>query len=415
MKEIIELEIHRNFDQIESWIEKEKEAAPALLYSSVDLRESFFKLASVDTNIFPAGFNNLCAMNFTKLKSALNRFIKTNFKDVKTALLFCEDHTRNRFYLENIYYLAKTIEACGIKCTISTFFNDHPNVCKNDGFLNLETASGQTITVYCLEYILKNKQAFSMDICFLNNDLSDGNFSKLNNLEVPISPHPNLGWHKRKKSDHISKLNQLTHRLTKECKLSIDPWLMSTLITPIKHIDINSENDRNKIKREAEKLLELIKQKYQEHNIKDSPYLVIKSDTGTYGMGVISIQSPDEIEHLNRKKRNKLLKGKSAVPIQNLIIQEGIPSENKIDDFTSEEVLYHVNGTMVGGFYRIHERKTKKDILNSKGMSFKAYCHNLNKHECENNSCGISKKISKASYVIGQLANLAAQQEFQNL
>ena len=77
-------------------------------------------------------------------------------------------------------------------------------------------------------------------------------------------------------------------------------------------------------------------------------------------MGVISIDSPDDILNLNRKNRNKLHKGKSSMPIQNLIIQEGIPSANIIDNQTSEEVLYHLNGNTIGGFYRLHQKKSIK-------------------------------------------------------
>mgnify|MGYP000918984348 CR=1 FL=1 len=46
--------------------------------------------------------------------------------------------------------------------------------------------------------------------------------------------------------------------------------------------------------------------KYKEHKIKETPYIILKSENGTYGMGVIKIESPDQITSLNRKNRNKL-------------------------------------------------------------------------------------------------------------
>ena len=78
-------------------------------------------------------------------------------------------------------------------------------------------------------------------------------------------------------------------------------------------------------------------------------------------------------------------------------------------------MIYNLNGTTVGGFYRIHEKKSKTDILNSKGMIFKSYCDNIEKHGKQNNACGIPRKINKSSYVLAQLANLSAQIEFNNL
>ena len=159
----------------------------------------------------------------------------------------------------------------------------------------------------------------------------------------------------------------------------------------------------------ATELLNEIKAKYVEHNITSAPYLVLKANNGTYGMGVISVNNPDDIKSLNRKNRNKLFKGKSSTPIESLIIQEGIPSIKVIDKATSEEVIYNVNGTTVGGFYRMHNAKSDKDILNSKGMEFKSFCKNNNEHN--NKSIIEDISVSKTSYIIAQLANLSAQKE----
>ena len=45
--------------EIDRWIESACAGVFVPLYSSVDLRVSDYKLVPVDTNIFPAGFNNL--------------------------------------------------------------------------------------------------------------------------------------------------------------------------------------------------------------------------------------------------------------------------------------------------------------------------------------------------------------------
>ena len=44
---------------IEHWFRRQWMEHNAPFYSSVDLRNSGFKLAPVDTNLFPGGFNNL--------------------------------------------------------------------------------------------------------------------------------------------------------------------------------------------------------------------------------------------------------------------------------------------------------------------------------------------------------------------
>ena len=45
--------------EIEHWFRQKWMEHAAPFYASVDLRNSGFKLAPVDTNLFPAGFNNL--------------------------------------------------------------------------------------------------------------------------------------------------------------------------------------------------------------------------------------------------------------------------------------------------------------------------------------------------------------------
>ena len=344
--------IESKFNSILKWLENEKAASSQIIYTSVDIRESSNKITSIDTNVFPAGFNNLCETNHSIIKDSITQFINTNFPSTNNILLFCEDHTRNLFYLENVYQLTQIIQDAGFKVTIGTFFNDHPQVCETNGYLDLKTMNDQPFRIYCLNFILKNLSQFNFDICLLNNDLTNGDLNALKELGLPIVPDVNMGWYKRQKSTHFKTFNDLIHKMITDCQLDIDPWQLSTLFKTESNININNESDRNRLADAATELLNEIKAKYVEHNITSAPYLVLKANNGTYGMGVISVNSPDDIKSLNRKNRNKLFKGKSSTPIESLIIQEGIPSIKVIDKATSEEVIYNVNGTTVGGFYQ---------------------------------------------------------------
>ena len=49
---------------IEHWFRTQWQERTVPFYSSVDLRNSGFKLAPVDTNLFPGGFNNPALSNF---------------------------------------------------------------------------------------------------------------------------------------------------------------------------------------------------------------------------------------------------------------------------------------------------------------------------------------------------------------
>ena len=52
-------EIIKNHMKIEAWFRNQWVKYPAPFYSSIDIRNSGYKIAPVDTNLFPAGFNNL--------------------------------------------------------------------------------------------------------------------------------------------------------------------------------------------------------------------------------------------------------------------------------------------------------------------------------------------------------------------
>ena len=55
----LETHLLARLPEIEHWFRQQWQSTTAPFYASVDLRNAGFKLAPVDTNLFPAGFNNL--------------------------------------------------------------------------------------------------------------------------------------------------------------------------------------------------------------------------------------------------------------------------------------------------------------------------------------------------------------------
>ena len=104
------------------------------------------------------------------------------------------------------------------------------------------------------------------------------------------------------------------------------------------------------------------------------------------------------------------------IQIDDILIQEGIPTRQSINGYATEEVVYNVNGQVVGGFYRMHPTRNHTDILNANGMLFKRFCQSKTKLCCENESIfGDFTEFSHASIILSRLANLAAQQECHHL
>ena len=79
------------FDTIQTWLENNKKNAHPIIYSSIDIRESRFKAASIDTNLFPAGFNNLNPESKKQMVVAFKAFFESQLPGKNNILLFCED------------------------------------------------------------------------------------------------------------------------------------------------------------------------------------------------------------------------------------------------------------------------------------------------------------------------------------
>jgi len=118
------------------------------------------------------------------------------------------------------------------------------------------------------------------------------------------------------------------------------------------------------------KLLNDIQHKYDEHGIDSKPYIIIKADAGTYGMGVMIARSVDDVRDLNRKQRTRMSSSKGGNTISKVILQEGVPTYETWDQAVAEPVVYMMDRYVVGGFYRVHTKRGAEENLNAPGMHF---------------------------------------------
>ena len=95
---------------IERWFRLEWQEHTPPFYCSVDLRNAGFKLAPVDTNLFPGGFNNLSPQMLPLAVQAAMAAIEKICPEAKNLLLIPERHTRNTFYLQGSQFLLQLKE-----------------------------------------------------------------------------------------------------------------------------------------------------------------------------------------------------------------------------------------------------------------------------------------------------------------
>jgi len=53
-----------------------------------------------------------------------------------------------------------------------------------------------------------------------------------------------------------------------------------------------------------------------------------------------------------------------------VIVQEGVPTFEAIDEAIAEPVVYMIDRFVVGGFYRVHSARGKDENLNAPGAQF---------------------------------------------
>jgi glutamate--cysteine ligase len=111
-----------------------------------------------------------------------------------------------------------------------------------------------------------------------------------------------------------------------------------------------------------------VRSKYQEYGIDLDPFVIVKADAGTYGMGIMTVKDPADVRDLNRKQRNKMAVVKEGLQVTRVMVQEGIYTFECANDAFAEPVIYMIDHFVVGGFYRVHTARGQDESLNAPGM-----------------------------------------------
>jgi glutamate--cysteine ligase len=82
------------------------------------------------------------------------------------------------------------------------------------------------------------------------------------------------------------------------------------------------------------------------------------------------VRDASDVVGLNRKQRNKMSVVKEGLEVSSVIIQEGVPTFESINDAIAEPVVYMIDRFVVGGFYRVHTSRGKDENLNAPGAQF---------------------------------------------
>jgi len=350
--------------RIEHWFRTQWQDHAAPFYASVDLRNSGFKLAPVDTNLFPGGFNNLNRDFMPLCVQAAMSAVEKVCPVAQRFLLIPENHTRNTFYLQNVVALASILRHAGLQVRIGSLL---PEITAPT---TLDLPDGSSLTLEPLKRDGDRLKLDGFDPCaiLLNNDLSAGIPDILKDLDQPVIPPLHAGWSTRRKSDHFGKYDRVAEDFAR--LLDIDPWLINPMFATCGEINFQERRGEECLAAHVDDLLKDIREKYREYGVNEEPFVIVKADAGTYGMGIMTVKDASEVRDLNRKQRNKMAVGKEGMAVSDVIIQEGVYTFENIVDAVAEPVVYMMDHFVVGGFYRVHTGRGKDENLNAPGMRF---------------------------------------------
>lgn len=408
---LLELEKHflDNATAIERWMRSQWQEHMPPFYGSTDLRNSGFKLAPVDLNLFPGGFNNLNDAFLPLCVQAAQAAVERICVGARSILLVPENHTRNQFYLQNVAKLVSILRFTGLEVRLGSLLPDitAPTV--------VELPNGASLT---LEPLVRHGgrlgvEGFDPCAVLLNNDLSAGTPALLQDLHDQwVIPPVHAGWHTRRKSNHAAAYDRVTADFCAE--IGIDPWRINPAFDTCSGLDFHARTGEQELADKVATMLDGIRAKYKEYGVSDEPFVVVKADAGTYGMGVMTVKDAAELIGLNRKQRNKMSVVKEGLEVHDVIIQEGVHTFETLNGAVAEPVVYMMDHYVVGGFYRVHTQRGRDENLNAPGMHFEPLAFEA---PCSLPDCNQEPDAAPNRFyaygVVARLALLAASVEIE--
>jgi glutamate--cysteine ligase len=405
----LEQRILESMPAVERWFRLEWMEHTPPFYCSVDIRNAGFKLAPVDTNLYPGGWNNLTPEMLPLAVQAAMAAIEKICPEAKN-LLVVPENTRDTFYLANVAQLQRIFRMAGLNVRVGSI---DPEIKKTT---TVELPGGDTVT---LEPVVRSKRRLGLknfDPCtiLLNNDLTAGAPGILEDLhEQYLLPPLHAGWSVRRKSRHFQSYEEVAKRFGK--MLGIDAWLINPMFNRCGELDFFKEEGMDCLRTNVDALLAKIRKKYKEYGINEKPFVIVKADNGTHGMGIMTVRDVKDLEAIRQRPKNKPPVGKTGKAITDVIIQEGVLTAERMNAAVAEPVVYLMDRYVVGGFYRVHAERGTDENLNAPGASFVplAFAESTRLPQ-PGHKPGASAPNRFYMYgVIGRLAMLAASYELE--
>jgi len=395
---------------IERWFRLEWMEHTPPFYSSVDIRNAGFKLSPVDTNLYPSGWNNLSPEMLPLAVQAAMAAIEKICPEARNLLVIPENGKHSSFYLANLAQLQHIFNMAGLNVRLGSI---DPAVKKTT---TVELHNGDHVN---LEPVIRGKRRLGLkdfDPCtiLLNNDLSAGVPGILEEIyEQYLMPPLHAGWPTRRKSIHFKCYEEVAKRLGK--LMGVDPWLINPLFDKCEDVNLGQDQGLDCLNSQVDAVLTRVRRKYKEYGIKEKPFVVVKADHGTHELGIVTVRDAKDMQSLCDRVQTLTKGRKSPVLPHDFLVQEGVLTQERVNDAVAEPVIYTMDRYVVGGFYRVHAGRGVDENLNAPGSDYVPLAF---EHSAQLPQPGVKPGASVPNRfymygVVGRLAMLAASYELE--
>ena len=392
---------------IERWFRLEWMEHTPPFYTSVDVRNAGFKLAPVDTDFYPNGWNNLSPEMLPMAVQAAMAAIEKICPEARNLLIIPDNSIRNTFYLSNLAQLRRIFHMAGLNVRIGSISAELKKS------TTVELPGGESITI---EPVLRHKGRIGVkdfDPCtiLLNNDLAAGIPGILEDLHQQyLLPPLHASWATRRKSTHFACYEEIAKRFGK--LIGIDPWLINPLYERCGEAGLADSAGVASLAAHVDSTLAKVRRKYKEYGIKEKPFVIVKADNSSSGMGLMTVRDAKQLPALAARS---LSLDPSQGSARQWIVQEGVLTHERMNDAVAEPVVYMMDRYVVGGFYRIHAERGIDENLSAPGSLYVPLAFG---RSTQLPQLGVRPGASEPNRfymygVVGRLAMLAASYELE--
>jgi len=344
---------------IERWFRLEwMEHTPAF-YCAVDVRNAGYKLAPVDTGLFPSRFNNLAPEVMPLAVQAAMAAIEKICPEARNLLIIPETGNRNSFYLESLHRLIGIFYQAGLNVRLGSL---DPALKKPTHW---RLPEGQTLAV---EPVVRQRGRVGLkdfDPCtiLLNTPLMEGVPKQLLSVhEQYLLPPLHAGWTVRSMGRHFQIYEEVAKKFSK--LLGMDHWLIHPITHACGPVNLDDALSLKGLADQVDAVLTKVRRKHKEYGIADKPFVVIKAGDRRHGLASLNVRDAKDLAaKIERARIPPQAEPTSSSQGVELVVQEGVPTFERINEAVAEPVVYTMDRYVVGGYYRVHAEPGHPDQL----------------------------------------------------